>query len=84
MMHGQKNIKLASSCRSVCQSVSVHPSAWNNSAPPGCVFMKIDVCAFLKNLSKKIHQFHYYQTIILGTVHADQYWVLYMQTNMHL
>ena len=38
---------LASSCLSVC------PSAWNNSAPTGRVFMKFDIVVFFENLSRK-------------------------------
>jgi len=30
---------------------SVHPSAWNNSAPTGHIFMRFYVWVFLQNLS---------------------------------
>jgi len=45
-MHGNMNIKLASSRLSVC------PSAWNNSAPTGRIFMKFDIWEFFENLSR--------------------------------
>jgi hypothetical protein len=35
----------------VCPSVRL--SAWNNSASTGPIFMKFDICLFLRNLSKK-------------------------------
>ena len=31
----------------------VRPSAWNNSAPTGRIFMKFDILEFVENLSKK-------------------------------
>ena len=31
----------------------VHPTAWNNSAPTGQIFMKFDISIFLKNLLRK-------------------------------
>jgi len=37
--------------------MSVRPSAWNNSAPIGRVFLKYDVWVFLENLSRKCN-FH--------------------------
>ena len=40
---------------SVCPSV--RPSAWNNSAPTGRIFMKFDIWIFFENLSKKFN-FH--------------------------
>ena len=36
---------------------SVRPSAWNNSAPTGRIFLKYDVWVFLENLSRK-YKFH--------------------------
>ena len=38
---------------------SVSPSAWNNLAPTGRIFMKFGICVFFENLSRKI-KFHYY------------------------
>ena len=34
--------------------LSVHPSAWNNSAPTGRIFMKFDVWVFFGKLSRKL------------------------------
>ena len=34
-------------------AMSVRPSAWNNSAPTGWVFMKFKIRGFFENLSKK-------------------------------
>jgi hypothetical protein len=42
---------LASSC------LSVRPSAWNNSAPTGRIFMKFNIRGFFENLSRKL-KFH--------------------------
>jgi hypothetical protein len=42
-----EKIILTSSC------LSVRPSARNNPAPTGRVFMKFDVCGFFENLSRK-------------------------------
>ena len=44
---------------SVC--LSVCPSAWNNSAPSGRIFMKFDISVFLENLTR-----------ITGSVHEDR------------
>jgi uncharacterized membrane protein len=38
-------------CLSVC--LSFHPSAWNNSATNGRIFMKFDAGAFFENLWRK-------------------------------
>ena len=37
--------------------MSVRPSAWNNSAPTGRIFTKIDILLFFENLSRKF-KFH--------------------------
>jgi hypothetical protein len=37
--------------------LSVRPSAWNNSAPSGGIFMKFDIWVFSENLSRKF-KFH--------------------------
>ena len=43
----------------VCPSVrpSVHPSPWNNSAPPGWIFMKFHIWVLFENPSRKF-KFH--------------------------
>jgi hypothetical protein len=53
----------ASSCLSVC------PSAWNNSAPYGRIFMKFDSGVFVQNLSRKFG--FYYNLTIRGTLRED-------------
>jgi hypothetical protein len=55
--------------------MSVRPSAWNNSAPTGRIFMKFDISLFFENISKKF-QFHYSLPTITGTLHADRYTLL--------
>ena len=52
--------------------ISVRPSAWNNSAPTGRIFMKFDLCWFLETLSRKFN-FHYNLTRMTGTLHEDQF-----------
>jgi hypothetical protein len=37
--------------------MSVHLSAWNNSAPTGRILMKFDIQKFSENLSRKV-EFH--------------------------
>ena len=37
--------------------VSVCPSARNNSAPNGRIFIKFDICGFFENLSRQV-KFH--------------------------
>jgi hypothetical protein len=39
-------------------SPSVRLFAWNNLAPTGRIFMKIDIGVFFENVSKKISSFH--------------------------
>jgi len=51
----------------------VFPSAQNNSAPTGLIFIQFDICSFFENLSWKF-KFHYIRTRIV---------VLYMKTNTH-
>ena len=55
--------------RHVC--LSVCPSAWNNSASTGRIFMKSDVWVFFENMSRKF-KFHSNRTIITVTVHGGQ------------
>jgi len=52
--------------RHVC--LSVRPSAWNNSAPTGRIFIKFDIWDFSKNLSRKF-TFHWNRTRLTGTLH---------------
>jgi len=56
----------------VCPSVrpSVRPSAWNNSALTGRIFMKFDVWVFFENLWRKF-KFHYNLTVVTGTLRED-------------
>ena len=48
----------------------VHPSAWNNSASTGRIFMKLDIWVFFENLSRI---FKFYQNVrrITGNLHED-------------
>jgi hypothetical protein len=65
---------LASLCQSVCLSIfcpSVRPSAWNNSAPTGRIFMKLNISVFFENLSRKF-KFRYKLTRISCNLHEDQ------------
>jgi hypothetical protein len=50
----------------------VSPSAWNNLALTGRVFMKFDIWEFFENVSRKL-KFDYTRTRIKGTLHEDQY-----------
>ena len=43
--------------RHVCPSVCLYLSPWNKYAPTGRIFMKIDICPFFENLSRKF-KFH--------------------------
>ena len=49
---------------------SVCPSAWNNSAPTGRIFMKFDIWRFFENMTRK---FKCQQNLsrITGTLHND-------------
>jgi hypothetical protein len=60
--------KLRKAAISFVMSVSVCPSAWNNSAPTGRIFMKFEISRFFENLSRKL-KFHYNLTRIKGTLH---------------
>ena len=53
--------------------MSVRLSAWNNSAPTGCIFMKFDVWVFFENVSKKFNFHDENSTRISGTLQEDQY-----------
>jgi hypothetical protein len=48
--------------------MSVCPSAWNNSAPTGRIFMKFDIYVFFENLLRKF-KFHQNMTRITGALH---------------
>jgi hypothetical protein len=50
----------------------VSPSAWNNLAPTGRIFIKFDIWGFFENLLRKF-KFYYNRTRINGTLHEDQY-----------
>jgi hypothetical protein len=52
--------------------IFIRPSARNNSAPTGRIFIKFDSGGFFENLSIKF-KFHYILTIIAGTLdlHED-------------
>ena len=50
---------------------SVRPSAWNNSAPPWQIFMKLAIWVFFEYLSRKF-EFLWSPTRIAGTLHEDQ------------
>jgi hypothetical protein len=52
-------------CRCVC------PSAWNNSAPTGWIFMKFDTWVFFGSLSRRFG-FYYNITRITGPLREDQ------------
>jgi hypothetical protein len=58
--------------RHVCPSVRL--STWNNSAPTGRIFMKIEIHVFLENLEKM--QVSLKMTSITGTLHEDKYMFL--------
>jgi hypothetical protein len=50
--------------------MSVRPSAWNNSAPAGRIFVKFDIWVYFENLSRN---FDFYQNLtrMTGTLHED-------------
>ena len=64
-----EKLLLASSCLSVC------PSAYNNSASIGRIFVKFGFNIFLKNLLRNL-KFRYNLTRITGTLHEDRYMFL--------
>jgi hypothetical protein len=63
--------------------MSARPSAWNNSAPTGCIFMKFDICVFFENRLRKLI-FYYNLTRITGTLHEDQYTYLIISRSLLL
>jgi hypothetical protein len=66
----------------------VPPSAWNNSAPTGQIFMKFDVLEFFENMSRKF-KVHLNLTRITSILHEDvctfvkiSRWILLTMTNV--
>jgi hypothetical protein len=57
--------------------LSVCPSAWNNSAPTGWIFMKFDIWGFFENVARKF-KFEKNLTRLLDTLH-----VLYILCSIH-
>ena len=51
-------------------------AAWN-STPTGRISVKVDICAFFENLSRKF-KFHENRKATTGTLHEDQYTFLIM------
>ena len=49
-------------------SVSVRPSAWNNSAPTGRIFMKFSIWIFFENMTRTF-KLHYNLTRIISSLH---------------
>jgi hypothetical protein len=62
--------------RLVC--LSVRPSAWNNSAPTGRIFMKFDIWVFSENLSRI---FKFYQDLTRITVNLHEDWYIFFITS---
>jgi hypothetical protein len=50
----------------------IQPPAWNISVPTGQIFIKFSIWAFFKNQPRKF-KLHYNLTLIMGTLHEDQY-----------
>ena len=50
--------------------ISVCPSVWNNSAPTGRIFMKLDIWVFFENLSRKL-KFLSNLTRMAGTLYEE-------------
>ena len=65
--HGINEKRLLSS-----SSLSFLPSACNNSAHNGRIFIKFYMCIFFENLSRKL-KFRYDLEKIAGTLHEDVY-----------
>ena len=63
--------------------MSVRPSAQNNSAPTGRIFMKFNILLFFENLSRKF-KFHYNLTTITGTLHEHRYTFLIISRSVLL
>ena len=56
--------------KTVC--LCVRPSAWNNLAPIGRIFMKFNIRTFFENLPRKL-KFHWNLTRTMGSLHEDQF-----------
>ena len=69
--------------KAIISFMSVRPSAWNNSAPTGQIFMKFGIWVFFENLWIKF-KFHYNLTRITGTLHEDQYKFFIISRSIHL
>jgi hypothetical protein len=67
--------------RHVCPYVRL--SAWNNSAPTGRIFMKIDTSEFFETLSRKL-QFCLNLTRITGTLHEDLHTLVILSRSVPL
>jgi hypothetical protein len=50
--------------------MSVRPTAWNDSAPTGRIFVKFDIWVFYENMSRKF-KFYENLTRTTGTLHED-------------
>jgi hypothetical protein len=72
--NGMASIKPSENCENrllVTLCMSVCPSAWNNHAPTGQIFMKLDTGLFFENLPRKFN-FHLNLTRITGTLPEEQ------------
>ena len=63
--------------------MSVRPSAQNNSAPTGQIFLKFYIRWYFENSSRKF-RCHESRTRITGTLHEDQFTVLIMHHSFFL
>ena len=64
-------------------TMSVHLSAWNSSAPTVWICIKFNVRVFFENLLIKF-KFRYNKTIIMGTLHEEQYTFLIISRSVLL
>ena len=56
----------------VCFTMSVRLSVWNNCSPTGCIFMKFGIFANCENVYRWL-QFYENLTRITSTLHEDNY-----------
>jgi len=63
--------------------MSVRPSAWNNSAPTGRIFIKFDIRGFFENLLRNF-KFHENRKRVKGTLHEDRYTFLIISRSLLL
>jgi len=61
----------------------VCPSARNNSASNGRIFMKCGIWGFFENISRKF-KFHWNRTRIKVTLHEDQYIYVYIYIYIYI